>query len=119
MIFYPAQAIRYRHAEEKDEHKEAKEIMKSQLLTDNLVREIMEIIVTRFFVFREKDLQEWHEEPEEWERIDEGEGDAWGFAVRPCCEKLFLELVINHKDLLIPPLLNVFTSVSGKLASVP
>ncbi|KAH0536577.1 hypothetical protein FGG08_006561 [Glutinoglossum americanum] len=112
MVFYPAQSIRYRHAEEKDEQRDAKEMLKTQLLTDDLVREIVEVVVTRFFVFRGRDLQEWQEEPEEWERTEEGEGDAWEFAVRPCCEKLFLELVINHKDLLIPPLLSVFASVS-------
>ncbi|KAH0556736.1 hypothetical protein GP486_005475 [Trichoglossum hirsutum] len=112
MLFYPAQSIRYRQGEEKEEQKEAKEILKTQLLTDGLVREIVEVLVARFFVLREKDLQEWQEEPEEWEKTEEGEGDAWEFAVRPCCEKLFLELVINYKELLIPPLLSVFASVS-------
>jgi hypothetical protein len=118
MVFYPVQSIKYRRDEEKKEQKEAKELLKTQLLTDDLVREVMETLVTRFFVFREKDLREWQEEPEEWEKSEEGEGDAWEYAVRPCCEKLFLELVINHKDLLIPPLLNVFATVSSKFISV-
>jgi len=74
----------------------------------------METLVTRFFVFRPRDLRDWEEEPEEWERREEGEGDFWEFSIRSCSEKLFLDLVINYKDLLVQPLLQVFQSVASK-----
>ena len=69
--------------------------------------------MTRFFVFRPRDLREWQEEPGEWERREEGETDMWEFSIRSCAEKLFLDLVINNKDLLIQPLLSVFYNVAS------
>ena len=113
LVYSPTHTFKYQHAEDKEERKLSVENIKSQLLSDSLIREMMETLVTRFFVFRPKDLREWEEEPEEWERREEGEGDAWEFSVRSCAEKLFLDLVINNKALLIEPLLSVFSAVAS------
>ncbi|MCJ1358736.1 MAG: hypothetical protein MMC33_008736 [Icmadophila ericetorum] len=112
LVYSPTHTFKYQHAEDKEERKLSVENIKSQLLSDSLIREMMETLVTRFFVFRPKDLREWEEEPEEWERREEGEGDAWEFSARSCAEKLFLDLVINNKALLIEPLLSVFSAVA-------
>ena len=119
MVFSPAQTFKYQHAEDKEERKRSTEQIKTELLTDDRAREMMEILVTRFFVFRPSDLRDWEEEPEDWERREEGEGDAWEFSVRSCAEKLFLDLMINYKALLIQPLLNVFYSVASKARDLP
>lgn len=70
-------------------------------------------LVTQFFVFRPSDLRMWEEEPDEWEKMEEG-GEDWEFAIRPCAEKLFLDLAKNFKDLIIQPLLQVFYQVASK-----
>lgn len=114
MVFNPAQSFRYQGEDVKAERKQSRERIKESLLTDDFAREMMETLVTRFFVFRLRDLREWVEEPEEWERREEGEGDVWEFSIRSCSEKLFLDLVVNYKDLLIQPLLDVFSKVSCK-----
>jgi hypothetical protein len=114
MVFSPAQTFKYQHPEDKDEKKRAMELIRNTLLTENFVREMMETIVTQFFVFRSRDLRDWAEEPEEWERREEGEGDVWEFSIRSCSEKLFLDLVINFNNLLVEPLLRVFANVAGK-----
>ena len=119
MIFNPAQTFKYQHAEDKIERKRSTELIKDYLLTDVFAREMMETLVTRFFVFRARDLREWEEEPEEWERREEGEGDVWEFSIRSCSEKLFLDLIINYKGLLVPPLLNVFYSVASTSGNPP
>ena len=113
MVYNRTQTFKYQHAEDKDEKRCSIDLIKSQLITENLAREMMETLVTRFFVFRPRDLREWEEEPEEWERREEGEGDVWEFSIRSCAEKLFLDLVINNKELLIQPLLNVFYDVAS------
>ncbi len=117
MVFNPQQTFKYQQAEDKEEKKRSTELMRNDLLTDDFVRGVMETLVTRFFVFRPRDLRDWEEEPEEWERREEGEGDVWEFSIRSCSEKLFLDLVINHKDLLVPSLLQVFQSVASKFKS--
>ncbi|KAF2093794.1 ARM repeat-containing protein [Rhizodiscina lignyota] len=112
MVFHPAQTFKYRHEQEKEERKQAIEAVKTQLFTDSLVREMTDVVVTRFFVFRASDLREWEEEPEEWERMQDGEGETFEFSVRPCAEKLFLDLAINYKMLVVEPLLNIFNIVA-------
>lgn len=113
MVFYPVQTFRYRKQEEKDERKKATDMIKQELLTDDLVREMVSTLVTRFFVFRPSDLRMWEEEPDEWEKMEEGAED-WEFAVRPCAEKLFLDLAKNFKDLIVQPLLQVFHTVASE-----
>ncbi|KAI4163059.1 MAG: hypothetical protein LQ342_003377 [Letrouitia transgressa] len=113
MVFNPIQTFKYQKAEDKDEKSRAKDLIKRTLLNENFVRTVMESLVIRFFVFRPKDLKEWEEEPEEWERREEGEGDVWEFSVRSCAEKLFLDLMINFKTLLTQPLLHVFAGVAN------
>lgn len=113
MVYSPSQSFKYQHTEDKSERARSIGLMKSDLLTESMVREMMETLVTRFFVFRPRDLREWEEEPDEWERREEGEGDVWEFSIRSCAEKLFLDLVINNKDLLTKPLLNVFYTVAS------
>lgn len=113
MVFYPTQTFRYKHAQEKEERAQATNKIKTELLSENLVREIMSTLVTRFFVFRPSDLRMWEEEPDEWEKMEEG-GEDWEFSIRPCAEKLFLDLAKNFKDLIIQPLLQVFYQVASQ-----
>lgn len=113
MVFYPAQTLRYRQPQEKEDKARAIQLIKGDLLTENLVREMISALVTRFFVFRPSDLRMWEEEPDEWEKMEEG-GDDWEFSIRPCAEKLFLDLAKNFKELIIQPLLQVFYTVASE-----
>lgn len=111
MVFYPTQSFRYKQQQEKEEKNQATQLIKSDLLTEELVREMISVLVTRFFVFRPSDLRMWEEEPDEWEKMEEG-GEDWEFAIRPCAEKLFLDLAKNYKALVVQPLLQVFYTVA-------
>jgi hypothetical protein len=113
MAFKPDQSFKYRSPEVKEEQQQAIAFLKSQLLTDDLVSQMASIIVTKFFVFRQLDLEAWEEAEDEWEIREEGGGDAWEFELRPCAEKLFMDLVLNFKHLLVQPLLGFFASVAG------
>ena len=113
MVFYPTQTFRFKHQQEKDEKNQATHMIKTDLLTDDLVREMISALVQRFFVFRPSDLRMWEEEPDEWEKMEEGAED-WEFAIRPCAEKLFLDLAKNFKNLIIQPLLQVFYTVASE-----
>jgi hypothetical protein len=113
MVFSPMQSFKYRSPEVKEEQQRGVELIKTNLLTDDLVAGIANIIVTKFFVFRQVDLEAWEEDEDEWEIREEGGGDTWEFEVRPCSEKLFMDLVINFKHLLVQPLLSFFQSVAG------
>jgi Importin-beta N-terminal domain len=108
MVFNPAQTFKYQHPQDKEDRKLAVELIKAKVLTDDTVVSIMEILVTKYFVLRLSDLRDWESEPDEWERREDEIADAWEYAVRSCSEKLFLDLIINFKELLVPKLLQVF-----------
>ncbi|OJJ47682.1 hypothetical protein ASPZODRAFT_63665 [Penicilliopsis zonata CBS 506.65] len=108
MVFNPAQTFKYQTPQDKEEKKESVALIKTQLFTPDFVVNVMELLVTQFFKFRKSDFQEWEEDPEDWERKEEESAEAWEFSIRACSEKLFLDLVIHFKELLIPRLLNVF-----------
>ncbi|KAF6226163.1 hypothetical protein HO133_009029 [Letharia lupina] len=112
MVFNPVQTFKYQKNEDKEERKTSKDLMRNDLLSGGFAREVMETLVTRFFVFTARDLKEWEEEPDEWEKTQEGGGSDWEFSIRSCSEKLFLDLMINYKDMLMQPLLTVFRNVA-------
>lgn len=114
IAFYPAQSFKYQQPEDKEEKKEAMELVKSQLFTQDFVVVVMELLVSKFLRLRQADFQEWEEEPEEWERKEDTMSEAWEFSVRPCSEKLFLDLVTQFKALLIPQLLAVFYNFASE-----
>ncbi|KAL8766030.1 MAG: hypothetical protein Q9209_007059 [Squamulea sp. 1 TL-2023] len=113
MVFNPAQTFRYQQAEDKEEKAQSRQIIKENVLTGAFAKVAMQILVTHFFVFTQHDLRDWGEQPEEWERREEGEEDTWEFSIRPCAEKLFLELMLNYKEQLVQPLLSVFGTVAN------
>lgn len=114
LVFYPIHSFKYQHARDKEEKNKSIETVKTQLLTEPFVIEIMELLVTRFFRFHPSDLRRWEEEPEEWEKREEEIADAWEFSIRSCAERLFLDLVVNFKGLLVPRLLHVFHSYASE-----
>ena len=62
MVFNPVQTFRYQKDEDKEERKTSRELIKGDLLSGEFAREVMETLVTRFFVFTTRDLKEWEEE---------------------------------------------------------
>lgn len=118
IAFQPVQSFKYRSPETKAEQDQAKELIKTQLFEPDLVIQIVNSIITHLFVFRKADLEAWEEDPEEWEQQEQSEGNAYEWEVRPCAEKLFLDLLTNFKDLLIPPLLSYFQTAQSDQADI-
>lgn len=118
IAFQPLQTFKYRSPEVKAEQDQARSIIKQDLLKPDLVVQIVNAIITHLFVFRKSDLEAWEEDPEEWEQQEESEGNAYEWEVRPCAERLFLDLLTHFKDMLIPPLLSYFESAQSPTADV-
>ncbi|KHJ33542.1 putative importin-beta domain-containing protein [Erysiphe necator] len=115
MVFNPLQSFKYRSPEIKVEQKKATDLIRTQLLSDSLIQQVANLLVTRLLVFRQIDLDAWEEDHEGWELKEEGAGagSCWEFEIKSCSEKLFTDLVINYKTLLLNPLLSIFNSVAN------
>ncbi|KAL8901876.1 MAG: hypothetical protein Q9207_004980 [Kuettlingeria erythrocarpa] len=113
MVFNPAQSMRYSQPQDRAERARSREIINRDVLTEEFANTIVQTLVTRFFLLRLQDLHDWEEEPEEWEKREQGQDDAWEFSVRSCAEKLFLELILNYKAQLVQILVPVFFGIAS------
>ncbi|KAL6889433.1 armadillo-type protein [Trichoderma longibrachiatum] len=118
MAFQAVQTFKYRSPETKAEQEQAKEIIRNELFKDDLVIQIVNTIISHLFVFRQSDLEAWEEDPEDWELQEQLESSAYEWEVRPCAEKLFLDLLTNFKPLLVPPLLSYFQTAQSPQADI-
>lgn len=118
IAFQPQLTFKYRSPELKAEQEQAKDAIKNELFKEDLVLQIVNAIISHLFVFRKSDLEAWDEDPEEWEQQEQSEGSAFEWEVRPCAEKLFLDLLTNFKELLIPPLLEYFRTAQAPDADI-
>ncbi|KAI0895836.1 ARM repeat-containing protein [Annulohypoxylon nitens] len=110
-IYRPKRTIVIRSKEVRREEKQAVEHLKAELLKDEFIIEIINVIVTRFLLFRQADLDAWEEDPQEWEQQEEAEGNAYQWEVRPCAEKLFVDLLTQYKGLLLKHVMSYFVSI--------
>lgn len=118
IAFQPVQTFKYRTPETKAEQEDAKHVVRTELFKDDLVIQIVNTIISHLFVFRRSDLESWEEDPEDWEQQEQHEGNAYEWEVRPCAEKLFLDLLTNFKPLLVPPLLSYFETAQSPQADI-
>ena len=118
IAFQPVQTFKYRTQQTKSEQESAKTLIKTELLKPDLVVQIVNCIITYLFVFRKADLEAWDEDPEEWEKEQQSEGDAYEWQVRPCAERLFLDLLTNFKSLLTEPLMSYFQTAQNPQADI-
>ncbi|KAH8906125.1 ARM repeat-containing protein [Coniochaeta sp. PMI_546] len=112
IVFRPAQSFKYKSEEMKREEQEAVEFLRDNLLTSDFVIQVVNVIVTKLFIFRQSDLEAWEDNPEDWEVQERDQGEAWEWEVRPCSERVFLDLIIHYKDILAQPLLTYFDTVT-------
>lgn len=99
IAYRPAQTFKYKSPEFKELEKQAIHIIKVDLLTRDLLLDIVQVIISKLFVFRKSDLEAWEEDPEGWENQERLEGDAWEWAIRPCAERLLLDLLTHYREL--------------------
>ncbi|KAI0810277.1 putative importin 11 [Xylaria sp. FL0064] len=118
MTHRPVQTLKYRSKEDAQEQQGAIGFLKSQLFSDEFVKQMAHTIITHLLVFRKADLEAWEDDPQEWERREENQGNAYEYEVRPCAEKLFLDLLMHYKALLLDPLLAYFATVQDPQATI-
>jgi hypothetical protein len=114
MAFSPAHTFSSHIKEERAERDETVKLLRSVVFTPDFALPIAQYLMVHFFALRKEDILQWGTAPDEYEQRVYGDSNAWEYSVRGCAEKLFLDLVINFKDVLIPQLLESFNNVASK-----
>jgi len=118
LVFRPAQSFKYKSPKAQQERTDAVKLVKAELLTDDFVLQVANVIITKLFIFRQSDLDDWEGDPEEWESQERDQGQAGEWEVRPCAERLLLDLLIHYGDLLRNPLLAYFEVATKEDSSI-
>ncbi|KAI1328894.1 putative importin 11 [Xylariaceae sp. FL0255] len=118
MTHKPVQTIKYRSKEDVQEQKDAVAQVKAELFTEQLIGSIVETIITQFFLFRKADMEAWEEDPQEWEHQEESQVNAYEWEIRPCAEKLFMDILIYYGRSLLAPLLTYFARLQDPQTSI-
>lgn len=118
IVWRPVNTFRYLSKDFLKQKDQAVEVVRTDLLKDELVLQIVNVIITKLLIFRQADLEAWEADPEDFEATEQYLGDAWQFSVRPCAERVFLDLLVHYKHLLTPPLLSYFSQATASNTDV-
>ncbi|KAK6643744.1 hypothetical protein RUM43_000007 [Polyplax serrata] len=89
---------------ENDVSQEAGRI-KNEFFTPEVLEKICMNLVTKYFLLKKENLQEWESEPETFAVEDVGE--SWKYLIHPCAHSLFVALLHEYRDIVTPLVLKL------------
>ncbi|KAK9247449.1 armadillo-type protein [Lipomyces tetrasporus] len=104
--------IKYRTPEDREETKSAVRRLKEELCTDSFVVGVHDILLWSYLRLRPSDLEKWANEPEEF--VYDEVQNSWEYQLRPCSEKVYIDLLLNFKELLKPRILAAFEAATSQ-----
>ncbi|KAF9104894.1 Importin-11 [Mortierella sp. AM989] len=90
---------------------QCRHIIENEFMTAETTNRLAEILITKYMRLIQDDLEEWDSSPEEW-AIEE-EADSWKYQLRPCAEKVFMDLLSSHRAQLSPLLVRLAGSTAS------
>lgn len=92
-------------------------------LSREFVENAVQLLVTRFMPLNPSDLENWSNDPEEWVNVEDKDNDLWEYEIRPCSERVLMQLSNQYPQFITPLLESTFKQIaaqppSGDLQSV-
>ncbi|KAK9470741.1 armadillo-type protein [Dipodascopsis tothii] len=103
--------IKYRTADDRAETKAAVQSLKTDLLGETLVVPVADVLLASYLRLRPAELERWEDEPEDF--VQDELQNSWEYQLRPCAEKVFVDLLLYFKDALKPRVLESFRQVNA------
>ena len=99
--------MKFAKSRDPDEPTRAKENLRNEVLKPEFVIKMFEGLIGSYMIYAAGDIEEWTDEAEEWEIREYDAEDAFEQSVRPCAERLFLDITLWYKDLVLDPLIQL------------
>ncbi|RDI82667.1 hypothetical protein Vi05172_g7351 [Venturia inaequalis] len=100
-------SIKARTDQDKAEQVQVVQILQENVFTLAYTQSCLELIISRYFVFKPSDLRRWEEEPDEWEAAEGGDAEGYRYSIRLATEKLFLDLANKYTEFVVPTILGL------------
>ncbi|KAJ6598916.1 armadillo-type protein [Mycena vulgaris] len=91
-------------------------------LPPEFVQTAVTTLINQFMPLKDTELTEWMADPEQWVNDQDTENEQWIFEIRPCSERVLMQLSNQFPDVVAPLLVNLYmnmgTQTAGTLADV-
>ncbi|KAJ3989631.1 armadillo-type protein [Lentinula detonsa] len=87
------------------------------VLTADFIENAVKVIVTRLLPFTQEDLEGLEQDPEEWINTEEQETQQWEYELRPCSERVLMQISNQYPEYVTPLLKATFAEVADKPAT--
>jgi hypothetical protein len=94
---------------------QALEILNTKLFTHEFIVHVVTILITRYMLLSQEDLEFWEEDPESF--VQQEESDHWEYHLRACAEKLFMVLISRNRDIVCPLIMEMMNAIPGMMDS--
>ncbi|KAL9051021.1 MAG: hypothetical protein Q9162_006286 [Coniocarpon cinnabarinum] len=105
--FNTVHTMKFARNRDPEEPSRAREHIRHQVLTSDFVARLFEGLIGTYMMYSPGDVEEWTDDAEEWEIREQDADDAFEQALRPCAERLFLDITLWYKDLVAQPLIHL------------
>ncbi|KAJ7498772.1 armadillo-type protein [Mycena latifolia] len=85
-------------------------------LPPDFVQTAVETLIKQFMPLKEAELKEWMEDPEQWVNDQDTDNEQWVYEIRPCSERVLMQLSNQYSDIVAPMLLNLYMNIATKTA---
>ncbi|KAJ7129521.1 armadillo-type protein [Mycena epipterygia] len=85
-------------------------------LNQTFVQTAVETLIKQFMPLKQAELKEWTEDPEQWVNDEDTDNDQWIFEIRPCSERVLMQLSNQFPDVVAPLLHNLYKIIATKPA---
>ncbi|PFH52845.1 hypothetical protein AMATHDRAFT_1887 [Amanita thiersii Skay4041] len=84
-------------------------------LSKEFVETAVKVLITSFMPLNPSDLDNWVNDPEEWVNIEDKENDQWEYEIRPCSERVLVQLSNQFEEVVTPLLVSTFNEIATQL----
>ncbi|KAJ7929923.1 armadillo-type protein [Mycena leptocephala] len=86
------------------------------VLPKDAVQSAAEILIKQFMPLQEAELNEWMNDPEQWVNDEDTDNEQWIFEIRPCSERVLMQLSNQFPDVVPPLVLSLYNSFGCQIA---
>ena len=88
-----------------EEPAKARNFIRANVFDDGFITKIFQDLLSSHLLYSKDDIEQWFDEAEDWEIRESEAEDAFEHSARPCAERLFMDIALWRKDLIVQPLL--------------
>ncbi|KAG5518058.1 hypothetical protein PMAC_003244 [Pneumocystis sp. 'macacae'] len=94
----------------KQEIEETYKTLEKNIFNQEMLKKILEILITKYMILKPYDLLMWEENSEQWFLLQEKQ--SWEYDLRPCAECLLADIFSAYNKILSTPFLSLFQTIS-------